>query len=285
MKLTLDGKEIGTIEGDKLVSADGVKPTDDAKQTKDTMDVPANVMDPRIRRAIRSAVVGDDDDTPLTDDDKPDDDKPDDDKPDDVVDEAKLNELLSTRENRALMSQLQTLLAEKTKTATPAKLEVQDLIPELTKEDDPLGVARTLKSFIQNFGKLEERVQRIDEYFSWTEYQRAVEGEKAKYDIFTDKKLATVANRMLDLELKSNANDSMASVVEQVAKDIEKLGKKATPKKKVEKKVDQSGKIPQTLRTADGVTPAVTVTKPKTVQEASEAYEAWRAASRRQNRG
>ncbi len=270
LKLMMDGKELGSVEGDKIVTPDGNQI--DVANNPDTMTVP---LDPDIlhkaeRRAeIYDPVVTDESGTqPVTEP-----------VTGPQIDENALEIKMLNKQVESLMQQLKTVAPQNVKTNSQGdtEIEIKDLI-NVKDEEDPHGIARTLKQVIIGMKQINERVSRVDQFFNFQEFTKAVDTAKGDYDAyFKDPKIGPLAERMLETALRTDSTNPLPVIVANVIKDVKSAG--LNPQDgKVIKDVQNKKKVPPTTRTTDGVAPSITVNRPKNLEESKTQYAAWRAA-------
>ncbi len=201
------------------------------------------------------------------------------------------NKILS-KQVAAMQKQLNAKNIPATVTADPETGKIvanlTSAIPDDIKtEDDPYGLIRTMKNVAKAVGDIHSKVERLDKHAGYGEYQRALETEKSDFkEIFEDKKLGALANKLLDAELQTNSTDPLGVIVTNVVQEIRALGVK-TPKTRqaVKDKIRTAGSVPPVLRSSAGSAPTITVNKPRNVTEAREQYNAWKSARARATRG
>jgi len=290
LQLNLDGKTIGQLdESGKLQDTDGkpvVAPQKPAVDEPEKLTVPLNPFERQIQQDVKP------------DDNDPDPDKPKGDNDGDpfegipaplksfVVDQT--NTLVATqKQNKLLQDSLNQLSATiRQSNQTPAQVEeiIKDSIPDgLDKEKDPFGLAQTIKGMVKALNTMNTKVNRLDQNAGYQAGVALMEAEKSKHAIFKDKKLSSLADKVLQSEL-CTSSDPMALIVQRVADQFEEVGAVAE-KEYVKEKIKRTEKVPQSVRRSDGATAAITVDKPKNVAEASKAYAAWRTASTKARRG
>lgn len=283
LKLTLDGKELGTLntetgditdtDGNKVIKS--VEPTIKPNQmTVPLVDDPLLLQTPRERRAAAVKVV----------------EKQFDGKSEPTITEPNITQELKPADNLELQllrkhnemlernlqqmsNNQQTMQGNKVKT-------VDNLIPDgIDDEKDPFGIARTVKSMAEALDNINTRVNRLDQFQGFSAYQEAVETAKVEHkEIFTDSKVGPIAERLLTSELKVSS-EPMEVVVARVAREIRDLGYHGKPGDTIKKVAKIKEEIPPVLRSGDvGLSPAITVDKPKDVKSAGQQYRAWRAA-------
>lgn len=188
----------------------------------------------------------------------------------------------SNQELRLQLGELASKLESATRSETEDNL---DLIKEINPENDPFGVAATLRNVAKAVKDIGARVSRLDQHTGYVEATKQVETAKSAHkDVFEDKKLGPIANRLLTAELATNRRDSLPVIVRNVAKEVSRLSTSAT-KEYVKDKVERTSKLPaSTLREGEGMSAAVTVNRPKNVEESSKAYAAWRKANAKFNK-
>lgn len=179
-----------------------------------------------------------------------------------------------------------------TQPTPPTNIEVNledlDAIPDnIDPKEDPYGVAQTLKNVTKALGKIVPIVGRLDQHAGYQEAMKSLDSEKlaeGNKEIYSDKKLGPIAERLLNAELSTNRTDTLPVIVNKIALEVKALGVEGE-KNTLTKKVSQLRKVPGTLRNTDGAMPSVTVDKPKSVADARNAYQAWRRARGRFNSG
>ena len=274
LKLTLDGKEIGAIDGDKVLSSN------DLVTKRETMEVPLGPPEP----IKRFSDIG-----PDTDDLEPDEPEgePDEAEEGDEEEEGSSAELkLLKKQNELLMRQLETnnkLLSDLNNKRQAETTDNLDSIPDdIPPDKDPFGIAKTLKNITKALSQTQAKVDRLDQHTGYREAMTQLENEKGNYPVFKDKRLGKMAEKLLNAELATNKVDPLPVIVSKVASDVSGIAKFAT-KEYVKTKTEMKGKVPQSIRSKDGTSPAVVVNKPKNVAEAGAAYQAWRRSRARFN--
>lgn len=283
VQLQLDGKTIGTIDAEgKIADSSGnpVESESNVTPKKDVIDVPLD--DPQLygRRGKRP------DPSPEPLPQKP--------KEAKTTEGSESDETAALKlENKLLQRQIDALQQAGIR-ATPVssdngKPTLKLHIPEnLTPEDDPLGVARSIRALALEVGEMKTQVNRLDQHAGFTEYSRALQAEKDQYkDVFSDPKIGPIADKLVDAELRVDPNSPFQVIVANVVKEVTKLGIK-TPEEKedeIKGKVSASIAVPRTLRAKSGAPPTISVNKPKNVKEAAEAYQQWRRGRARQRTG
>ena len=160
-------------------------------------------------------------------------------------------------------------------------MDITDLIGDLSDDEDPHGIARTVKEIVKGMRAINERVERIDQFNSFNEYSKSIDVQKENYsEIFNDPKVGPIAERLLDSALRSDTINPLSVIVGKVAKDIKDAGI-LSQKGKVAKDVKTKTKVPSTVRSSEGSSPSITVQRPKNLDDASKQYSAWRAARAR----
>jgi len=268
LKLMMDGKELGSIEGDQIKTPDGSQVHVTDNSNADTMTVPLD--HPVLHRADVRSQVHTPDGTPApapTDDGTP------------VIDPVALETKLLKQQVEALTNQLRSVAPQNVKTNQQGdtEIEIEDLI-NVKEEDDPHGIARTLKQVVKGLKGINERVNRVDNFFNYQEFQKVIDRAKGDYDsYFKDPKIGPLAERMLETALRTDATNPVPVIVANVIKDVQSAG--LNPQDgKVNQDVKNKKQIPPTVRSSDGVAPSITVTRPKNLRESKEHYAAWRAA-------
>lgn len=277
LTLKLDGKEIGTLDGDKLTDAKGEALKMEEREVE-TITVPA-----RRRPSEVPEKEEEEEDKPRKTKTK----EVEEEREEVEDEEDELSERISSLMDEKLNQFLNRFETTRTsKGDEDINLDTLDAIPDeaITDKNDPYGVARTLKNITKVLKQQGQQVRRLDQAKSFDVAMDALKNEKAKFDIFRDKKLGPIAEKLLTAELSTNRVDPMARIVKRVAREAEQLSPKRTAEI-VKAKEEAREKVPQGIRRSDGQSPAITVNKPKTVKEASEAYQAWRRGSDRLNRG
>ena len=82
-----------------------------------------------------------------------------------------------------------------------------------------------------------------------------------------------------------NPSAPISGVVADVVKEVMGLGVTPSEKEKTKDKIKSKETTPRTLRTTEGAPPTISITPPKNVKEAREAYGQWRAARSRRMQG
>lgn len=276
IKLMQDGKVIGAIGDDGSVeSATGKSIAADVEEHVDPELVDIPLSDPSLRSNVMRARVAEEEAEEAEEDDE-------------SAEEFDLDlELrLLKKHNEALQMQVAQLSSQGKVAVTPegdTLIDIRDLIPDnMDDKTDEFGVARTLKNLVKAVKMQSERISRIDQFNAYNEYMRHVENAKNEYkEIFADKKIGKIANKLLDAELRTNSAQPLDVVMANVIKEMRDMGLVGKSKKTLKKVVDTKKRVPGVIRTREGTSPAVTIRKPKNIREASEAYGAWRAARRR----
>lgn len=282
MKLMMDGKQIGQMDTQSgEIRDDSGAPVKGAKVEEpppETMDVPLHPTLPRNRVRARE-------EEPPPDEEEENTEEEDEEQVDDkLLEHPLIAQLLKGQ------TKLQQQLAQLARVQNHRMPEEQlDFIDEsyLNPEKDPVGIARTLKALIKKVGgisALEEKVGRVDQHLGYKEATSLLEQEKSHHPIYKDKQLGKLADRLLKAELQSNQEDDMSTIVRSVAREV----LRAHPERAVRAKAEQKAKLPPAggTRRSEGVTPSVTVNKPKSLAEAREAYHAWKGArAKAMNRG
>jgi hypothetical protein len=273
LKLMMDGKELGSVEGDKIVTPDG-ESVNVNTDVQETMTVPLNpdILHRPAARAARTDGAVTDDGTPVIDATE--------NEPVINVDQNALEIKLLQKQNEALVEQLKNLAPQHVRTnqAGDTEIEIKDLVKDLTEEEDPHGIGRTVKQLVIGMKQINDRVQRVDQFFNFQEYQKAVNSAKEDYkEYFNDTKIGPLVSRMLDSALRTDSTNPLPVIVANVIKDVKSAG--IDPKGgKVIKDIKTKSKVPPTIRSTDGTSPSITVNKPKSLEEAKNQYAVWRAA-------
>jgi len=278
-KLMLDGKEIGNIDP-------STKEVTDATGNKVTSEPPKPDDGPKLEIPLDSLTLKD-----LTKVPKPKADPPKaGDKKDDPAAPGESIELkILRKQNEALNQALQVATTRAAADGVPpgeASIDVLSLIPDdLDDEKDPLGVARTVKNLVAGLQGVSARVERMDQHTGFTEYNRALETEKADFkELFEDKQLGPIADKLLSAEIQQNPTQPLGVIVANVARQISGL-KADTTKDDIKGKAETTKAVPPVLRSDSGAPPTITVDRPQNVRQAGEAYRAFRAAKGRFEKG
>lgn len=283
MKLMMDGKEVGHMDAEsgeiRDESGAPVKgPQPKVEEKSETMDVPLHPTLPRHRVRAREEEQSSEEEEESTEGEE-------DELGDDKLLEHPLMQQLLKGQTK-LQQQLERLARVQNHRTPEDQL---DFIDEqyLNPEKDPVGIARTVKALAKRVDKLsglDEKVGRVDQHLGYTEATRLLEQEKGHHPIYKDKQLGKLAERLLKAELQSNQEDDMSTIVRSVAREV----LRAHPERVVRAKAEQKAKLPPGggTRRSEGVTPSVTVNKPRSLAEAREAYHAWKGArAKAMNRG
>ena len=270
LKLMMDGKPLGEFDGKQLVTPEGDQHAVN-QPDQETMTVPLDP--PQLHQAALRAEVH----TPtqpqvtptqpqVTPESK------------ESIDTAKLEIKVLNRQVDALTQQLKAINPGSVR-ETPGgetEVDIKDFI-DIKPEDDPNGIARTVKELITGVKAINERVSRVDQFFHFQEFQKHVTTAKDDYkEFFNDENIGPLAERMLESALRTD-NNPVPVIVANVIKDIKSAG--LDPQAgKVKKDIQNKKTIPPTVRSADGVPPSITVNKPKNLDDAKKQYAQWRAA-------
>jgi len=272
LKLMMDGKPLGEFDGTQLITPEGDQhQVNQPDPEQETMTVP---LDPeQLRRAGRraeahtpSGVI-----EPVA--------EPKAIASSEEADAANLEIKVLNKQVEALTQQISALSPgsiRKTE-AGDTEIDIKDFI-DVKPEDDPHGIARTVKELITGVKSINERVSRVDQFFNYQQFQKHVDGAKEDYkEFFNDEKIGPLAQRMLDSALRTDANNPVPVIVANVIKEIKSAG--LNPQDgKLKKDLKTKKTIPPTVRSSDGVSPSITVNKPKSLDDARKQYATWRAA-------
>lgn len=278
MELKLDGRTLGTIGADGAILDASGKPVqvETAKNDRPQIEVP---LYSRNNEGSESDDGADEDADENADDGTDEDD-------DSGEGNAPVSEL--KRQNTLLLQQIKLLtdlVSRRPDERTDVQSKVYDLIPDdLSDEQDPLKVARTVKQLTKLIGELDSKVTRLDTHTGYEAYNKVLEKEKARHSVFNNEKnprLSSMANRLLDAEIKTNPSDPITEIVSRVVRDMREFSG-SSKAKALKNKTDVAKKLPSgTLRSSSGAPPTISVNRPRNLTEAKMAYQAWRAANNR----
>lgn len=271
LQLMLDGKPIGLVDDSgKLLDAEGTPVVKPERANQLTVPLPG----PPPRTASEES----DEDEPDEEDESGEEDEPQLD-PKDPKDFQILQLKQQVNLFQKVIGQLQHAPpTQRTQELVQATKDlIEDHIPAgLDKDKDPFGLASTMKGMVKALNTMHSRLERLDQHTGFQAGLQMLETEKKNYDVFQDKRLGPIAEKVLQSEL-NNSNDPLPLLVQRVAAQFEGIATDGG-KKYLKKKVDQLKKVPSALRKKDGASPSITVDKPKNVAEAKVAYQAWRSA-------
>lgn len=279
IQLTMDGKPIGTIDADtgSLRTADGRTVTPPAPPSEGE---PETITVPSFRRGDEPPISEGDEDLGV--------DQGDDEEIDLEGLPPKIQKFLLDRlgTQSEAIEEIRNMLAAR-ETPPPTHNE-EDPFADLDKinipaDKDTYGIGVTMKGIAKALKAINARVSRVDQGQAFNEGRRMLETAKSLpgvKEVFDHAKLGPVAQKLLTAELNTNRRDSIETIVKRVANEVKALSPEFT-KKKVQETVERGKKVPPVLRATDGRSPAITMNKPKSVAEASKAYEEWKRKSRR----